>query len=223
METQKFPGLTDQQPERTAHQPLRVVGAVIGALVAAGVLAVLSPGFFLVLICLLVVIGMFALPLGWVAWKLVAPAYRPIVPAFAVQAGHTLFQILVIPFLLVLFEAGAIGGVFMLLEALFFAAALVWLIVRPGLAPVVVLTVAQTLEFLLLSSLGLGVGNYGLTINLLLRATGVVLMWVGLQQIRARTAVPTFAPEQVSSFATGDTQPLYGETAPIDSRERTKV
>jgi len=217
METQKLPELGDVQVERANRRILLIAaGAAIGILLAGAIVMSLSPLFILVLVAILVLIGLLAAPFGLIGWRLVKPVARPMVPAFAVQAAHTLYQILVVPLLIALVHGDAITIVGQLLEAWIFIGLLIWLITRPGLPSVVALTVLQALESLVLFSWSLSVletaAVWGLLVNVLIRVVGIALMWVGWRKIQAQSAL--------DSAAIGESMNLSDSTM-FDRRERS--
>ena len=150
----------------------------------------------------IVCVGIVGLLAGGVAWMVVRPAVRPMVPAFAVQAGYTLVSF---PAMLILFFLGEFDVMTTMIGLLLLCgitAVLVWLIVRPGPIPVIVLTIFHIVDFSLACLFGAGdlqLAAYGgLAASFLLRATGIALMVVGLWIIsRAQRPVVMSAVEDV--------------------------
>ncbi len=121
----------------------------------------------------------------WVTNKLLSPAKKPMLLAIGWQSGF------VLSFLLIGALAGELSGPAMA-ELLLTAGVLVWLIVRPRVAPVIVLTI---LHILTLVAIALAIfidvelesitPTYkGLLFNLVFRAPAIVFMLVGLRGIR---------------------------------------
>jgi hypothetical protein len=120
---------------------------------------------------------------GWIAYKLVKEDVKPMVPAIAVQLGHGLWMLFGFIMLRVLNQNA--------LDLVILAAGLTWLLVRPGLGPVILLSTYQCIAFVvnLLSFLAAGVGSTthkALLVHLVFRLAAVLLMVVGLQQMRRR-------------------------------------
>jgi len=110
----------------------------------------------------------------WVARKLLPHRPPDFVAAAAVQAGHLVW----IAIGLIVIGALTVD----LLDIAILLVGVVWLLARPGLAPVIVLTVYQSLALLinLFAFLNLPVGenlHRALLIHLLWRALALILMW----------------------------------------------
>jgi hypothetical protein len=110
----------------------------------------------------------------WAARKLF-PGHSPgYVAAAAVQAGHLLW----IAVGLIVIEALTVD----LVDIAILLIGIVWLFLRPGLAPVIVLTIYQALALLinLFAFLSLPVGHNlhrALLVHLLWRVLALILMW----------------------------------------------
>lgn len=140
--------------------------------------------FLAILFAWIVCVGIVGLLIGGVAWLLARQAVRPMIPAFAVQAGHILASF---PALLLLFFLGEIDAMTTMVSLLLLcgvAVVLVWLIMRPGLMPVIVLAVFHIVDFGLACLFGAGDLEMavwgGLAASFLLRTAGIVLMIIGL-------------------------------------------
>ncbi len=110
----------------------------------------------------------------WVARKLLPHRPPDFVAAAAVQAGHLLW----IAIGLIVMRALTVD----LVDIAILLLGVVWLLARPGLAPVIVLTVYQALAFLinLFAFLSFPVGNNlhrALLVHLLWRVLALILMW----------------------------------------------
>jgi Flp pilus assembly protein TadD len=150
---------------------------------------------------LLIPLG-FALLAGWIAWKTVADVKRPMVFAFAVQVGHGLWMASGMFLLGLLASANNMPSVrpsgpatlmlepwlFNLLDIAILLGGLTWLLIRPGLAAVLCLSLYQ--------AVGLGVNtaafsgaamgsleHKALLVHLILRTAAIVLMYLGLYRI----------------------------------------
>jgi hypothetical protein len=110
----------------------------------------------------------------WVARKLLPHRPPAFVAAAAVQAGHLLW----IAIGLIVIGALTVD----LVDITILLIGVVWLLARPGLAPVIVLTVYQSLALLinLFAFLNFPAGNNlhrALLIHLLWRVLALILMW----------------------------------------------
>ena len=110
----------------------------------------------------------------WVTRKLLPQRPPAFVAAAAVQAGHLLW----ITIGLIVIGALTVD----LLDIALLLIGVVWLLTRPGLAPVIVMTVYQSLALLinLFAFLNFPVGNNlhrALLIHLLWRVLALILMW----------------------------------------------
>ena len=110
----------------------------------------------------------------WVARKLLPHRQPAFVAAAAVQAGHLLW----IAIGLIVIGALTVD----LLDIAILLVGVVWLLARPGLAPVIVLTVYHSLALLinLFAFLNFPVGNNlhrALLVHLLWRVLALILMW----------------------------------------------
>jgi hypothetical protein len=121
--------------------------------------------------------------LGWWAGRKLLPDRPPdFVAAAAVQAGHLLW----IAIGLIVIGALTVD----LIDITILLIGVVWLLARPGLAPVVVLTVYQALALLinLFAFLNFPVGSNlhrALLVHLLWRVLALVLMWRAHQRTTA--------------------------------------
>jgi hypothetical protein len=118
---------------------------------------------------------------GWIAYKLAKDEVKPMVPAIAVQGGQGLWMLLGF-IMLHLVDLNA-------LDLVILPAGLTWLLVRPGIGPVIFLTAYQSMAFVLnlLKFLTASVGSTthkALLVHLVFRVAAVLLMVVGLKQIR---------------------------------------
>ena len=110
----------------------------------------------------------------WVARKLLPHRPPEFVGAAAVQAGHLLWLAVG----LIVIRALTVD----LVDIAILLIGVVWLLARPGLAPVIVLTVYQSLALLisLVAFLNLPVGHNlhrALLVHLLWRVLALILMW----------------------------------------------
>jgi hypothetical protein len=120
-----------------------------------------------------------------VAWKTAAPGFRPMIPAFAVQAGHGLWMLFGLVYLQRLDVT--------IIDLLILAGGLGWLWLRPGWPSVVFLTVFQLVA--------LGVNLYffeavpegsleerALAVHILLRIVAVALLIRGIRLLRQNSS-----------------------------------
>lgn len=121
----------------------------------------------------------------WIANKFLTPAKKPMVPAIALQAGF------VLSFSLIAVLAGEFKGAAMW-ELLFTAGAVAWLIIRPSIGPVMLLTALHLLTllaialvvFLQLELESISPTYKGLLLNLIFRVPAIIFMYTGLRGIR---------------------------------------
>lgn len=116
-----------------------------------------------------------------VAWNVAPDRFRPMVPAFAVQAGHGLWMTFGLIYLR-RFDLSAI-------DLFILAAGLVWLWLRPGWPSVIFLTVFQLvgLGFNLYLFQAVPEGGFeerALAIHILLRVLAVTLLIRGIRLLR---------------------------------------
>lgn len=128
---------------------------------------------------------------GWVMGFVVTPIERPIVPAVAVQVGH-LAWMLFGALLVRAFDA-------VLIDAVILGVGVVWLVIRPGLFPVLVLVLYQLFGLLVNGSLLLslpigGADHKALAVHAALRVVALVLMLSGLVGVRKARAAEEAAP-----------------------------
>jgi len=121
-----------------------------------------------------------ALLTGFIAARLVGPSAEPMVPAFAFQAGQTLWM------LFGAFYTGQYQTV--LADLIILAIGLTWLLARPGLGPVVLLGIYQGVSIAVnaaafASAPAGSVEHKALLVHLVFRAAAIVLMFVGLRQV----------------------------------------
>lgn len=149
-------------------RPRRVAGQILTALVGIG-LGAYSGRHLL--------IPLAATAALWSAGTRVLPASRrPMLPAAAVQTGHALWL-----------AVGLVGsGVLDVnaLDVVILVAGVAWLLWRPGLAPIVLLTGYQCLGLAINGALFLRadlgtVLHRALLIHLVWRVMALVLMWLG--------------------------------------------
>ncbi|MDD5084776.1 MAG: hypothetical protein PHE61_01890, partial [Candidatus Omnitrophica bacterium] len=121
--------------------------------------------------------------LAWlIADKTFKLSLKPMVPAFAVQAGYAFWLILGCLFL---------GRLDPFIDIMVLLGGLVWLILRPGLGPVIFLTIYHIIAFIVkvpffVSSV-VGSSLYKIMlVHMLLRASAVVLMFTGLRNMQNR-------------------------------------
>jgi len=123
----------------------------------------------------------------WVANKFLPPAKKPMLLAVAWQAGF------ILSFSLIAVLAGQFRGAAMW-ELFITTAALVWLIIRPRIGPVVLLTVLHVLTllaiglvvFLQLELESVSPTYMGLLLNVIFRVPAVIFMYTGLRGIHRR-------------------------------------
>jgi len=121
----------------------------------------------------------------WIGNKFLSPAKKPMLMAIAWQASF------VLSFALIGILAGELTGT-SLLEFLFTVGALIWLIGRPSIGPVVLLTILHILTLLMMVlgiSLGLELESVNFTYktllyNLICRVPAIIFMYTGLRGIR---------------------------------------
>lgn len=157
--------------------PLGLLGGALGAVVGYAVanysaMNMLIPGLSAVLI-------------GVVLSKLVSPSRKPLVAAFAVQAGQAVW-----------FFVGAVAlSQFsaVILDLVALAVGLTWLLVRPGLIPVLICGIYQLIG-LAVNILSISQASFGspahraLVVHILLRCVAVLFLIVGLQSYRKKMA-----------------------------------
>ena len=118
--------------------------------------------------------------IGFVASKLLDAKRQPFVPAIAIQSTH------ILGFLLV---ALMIKQLSVFSDVIILSAGLAWLLIRPGLGPVVVLTIVQVL--------GIGVNLFNMWfagfpaltqrqigVHVVLRIVTIVFLWIGLNRFK---------------------------------------
>jgi len=137
-----------------------------------------------------------------VANKFLPPAKKPMLLAIALQAGF------VLSFSLIAVLAGEFRGTAMW-ELLFTAGAVTWLIIRPSIGPVVLLTVLHTLTLLaiaLVIFLQIDLESVSPTyksflLNLIFRVPAIIFMYTGLRGIRRtkKTTTDVITPTTGSS------------------------
>lgn len=123
----------------------------------------------------------------WPTRKLLSPAKRPMLMAVAWQAGF------VVSLTFVAILAGKFSGPVMA-ELLLTAGAVAWLIVWPGIASVVLLTVIHVLTLLAIAlalALELEIGGIiptykSLLLNVILRVPAIIFMYTGLCAFHSR-------------------------------------
>jgi hypothetical protein len=122
-----------------------------------------------------------AILVGWICSKLLTGPSKTFLVAFAIQAGHGLWMLLGA----VLLKAYAPVA----LDLAIYVIGLAWLVYRPGIAPVVLLSLFQAIaiavnlaQFL---AAEIGTNNHkALLVHLIFRITAVVCMLAGAYQIR---------------------------------------
>jgi hypothetical protein len=153
--------------------PLAMIGGAAGAAVGYAVSQYTG-------LMALVPLGA-ALLFGFLAAKVVGPATKPMVPAFAVQAGQLLW------FIVGAVTTGQYQAV--LPDLIILAIGVVWLLARPGLGAVLLLGIYQGISFAInaamFASASVGsVEHKALLVHLIFRAAAVVLMVAGLRKSR---------------------------------------
>jgi hypothetical protein len=142
---------------------------------------------------------------GWIAYKLAKEEAKPMVPAIAIQGGQGLWML----FGFVMLHLVNLNA----LDLVILAAGLTWLLVRPGVGPVIFLTAYQSIAFVvnLLTFLTATVGSTthkALLVHLVFRVAAVLSMVVGLQQVRRRNTsalgVPLAEGSSGESAAAGE-------------------
>jgi hypothetical protein len=180
--------MSEAQPQQNVS-PLKVAVAIPGGIL--GWVVGNYAGFNLVIPVVL------ALIIGLIASRVVNEQSRTMLPAFALQAGHMLWMLLEILY------AGAFHPA--ILHVIIVAIGLGWLIARPGLLPVILLSLFQTLAFLInfnwfLSAPVGSVQHKALVVHLLFRVLAIILMWHGLYRLRkvteAESTMPVLQPEE---------------------------
>jgi len=130
---------------------------------------------------LLIPLGL-ALLSGWCVNKMIkSPFSKAMIPSFAVQLGQVLWVLLA--FLLVGVQVS------ILLEVVLVTIVLVWLLMRPSLTPVILLSTYQILSFVgnLYQFISVSFGtteHKALLVHLIIRILAVFLMIAGLREIR---------------------------------------
>ena len=125
---------------------------------------------------------------GAIAFKATPPSRKPIIPAFAIQAGHFAWMLFG-ALLLHRFDLG-------LLDLAILAAGLTWLLVRPGLPPILFLGAYQFLA-LIINAYSFFHATFGtsahkaLLVHLCLRIAALTTMILGLLQLRRAAAQST--------------------------------
>jgi hypothetical protein len=165
------PDRSFQRAARPGPQVLGVIATVLGALL----------GKYAGLHMLLPIVG--TLLGGLMAKKLARPAAQPMVPAFAVQAGHLLWLAV---------GLAIVGGLRAdLLDVLLLAGGLTWLLIAPGLGPVLLLAIYQSIALIIngwlfaLAEVG-STQHRALAVHILLRILALVFLFTGLGKVRAQ-------------------------------------
>lgn len=158
---------------------LNIVGGGVGA--AIGVYAGIN---------LLIPLGITAVA-WWAGKKLLAPAKQSYVPAIAVQTGHLLWLSLG------LIYVGALG--LDLLDVVILVIGLAWLLLKPGLAPVLLLTVFQVLALAInavsFAEAAIGTNPHkALLVHIVWRLMALFFMWHAYVQSRKAVRVETATP-----------------------------
>lgn len=170
---------------------------------------VTSAGLLLVyldIVPLLVPAFVVAVVSGFVAWIFIKPTLRPLVPAIALLSGDIVLPLIVLvgivdPSIVIIF----------LFQVVLISGGLVWLVFRPGIAPVAFLALIQILLIMdniltvvfsramaggpteFYSKLDMHVPSdmlmyKGLAVSVFLRAIAIILMFVGLRAIKNKIA-----------------------------------
>jgi len=122
-----------------------------------------------------------ALLSGWIANKIIKSSFsKAMIPAFAVQCGQMLWM-----FLAILWGYPAS----IIIELILVIIVLVWLLMRPSLIPVILLSIYQIIGFVdsILKFISYSFGtpeHKALLIHLIIRIVAVFLMFTGLREIR---------------------------------------
>jgi hypothetical protein len=120
----------------------------------------------------------------WVGKKFLPPARLPFLPAIAVQTGHLFWILLGVLYLGRLDEG--------LIDVVVLGVGLSWLIVRPGLGPLILLTLFQAAALVangyLFAEADFGTNQHkALLIHIVLRVVALFSMWYGHSQWRKVT------------------------------------
>jgi hypothetical protein len=165
-------------PDPKKQSPIQVIGGIVGAVVG------LVVGRYTALN--LVIPTALALLVGWIGSRTFGARSKPFLVAFALQAGHALWMLL--------------GAVLLntyspvALDLMIYAIGLLWLLLQPGIGPVVLLTLYQAVGIALNAS-QLAAAEVGsnphkaLVVHLIFRAVAVVMMLLPLYQERRRAKV----------------------------------
>lgn len=162
-----------------AQKPLNIVGGIVG--VAIGAYAGIN---------LLLPLA-FAAAAWWVGKKLLPPARQLYLPALAVQTGHLLWLSLG------MFYIGAVG--LDLLDIVILVIGLAWLLLKPGLAPVLLLTAFQVLGLAIngvsFAEAAIGTNPHkALLVHIVWRLMALFFMWHAYVQSRKAVRVETATP-----------------------------
>jgi DNA-binding beta-propeller fold protein YncE len=165
----KPPRLPRTSPHRL--QPLKIIQLVAGALGAIVGYALARYCAMYLLVPLLVALA------GWLlARKVVKPNFQPMLPAVALQTGHAVWFLI----------GGVLTGglLFAAADVVILAAALIWLCAVPGIAPVIALSIYQSIgiasnvgDFALMRA---GTDTHrALAAHVLLRCAALAALWYG--------------------------------------------
>jgi hypothetical protein len=156
---------------------------LIAASIAGGVIGLYSG------INLLLPLGITA-GLWWLGKKKLPPEKLPFLPALAVQAGHLIW----LTFGLLYMRSLGLN----MIDIIVLVAGLTWLVLRPGLGPVILLTVFQVLS-LAVNGYSFAEATVGsnphkaLLVHIIWRVMGVFFMWQAYRQTRKADPVKTVA------------------------------
>lgn len=152
-----------------AQKPLTIVGGIVG--VAIGAYAGIN---------LLIPLA-FTAAVWWAGRKLISGPRQPYLPALAVQTGHLLWLCLGLLYV----RAAGLD----LVDPVVLIIGLVWLLLKPGLAPVLFLTVFQVLALAIngvsFSDAAIGTNPHkALFVHILWRLMALFCMWQAYLQSR---------------------------------------
>ena len=168
----------DAEKASGTRKSINIVGGIIGA--AIGVYAGVN---------VLIPLGMTA-AVWWAGKKLLSSSKQLYLPAIAVQTGHLLWLSVGLIYL------GAFG--LDLLDVIILIVGLTWLLLRPGLAPVLLLTVFQVLA-LAINGVSFAEATIGtnphkaLFVHMVWRLMALFFMWHAYVQSRKAVRVETEA------------------------------
>ena len=148
-----------------------VVVAVVGAVIGIVLLAITATNALVPVVA--------AAMVGTLAYAVGNERFRPMVPAFAAQAGHLAWMVLSA---LLLNQWAPVG-----VDVVILGAGLLWLAVHPGLAPVIVLSIYQAILFGMnmhsLETCSVVNLELALSVHMVLRGFALAALWIGWLRI----------------------------------------